>query len=546
MKKRILIPLLLVAASCSEAKTTDTPPIAGVTYHGALRAVVEAECVSCHEAGGIGPFVLDSYEALVATAPAVVSAVEARRMPPWMPDPECRHYRGERLLTQEQIDLFSSWMAAGMLEGDEADYVPIQQKQASLTVEEQLGPPTAELAASAAYTPDATRPDDYRCFVLDHEFPTETFLRASNVVPDQRALVHHVIVYLVEPHNVAQVEDRAASQSGEGYTCFGGVGVGNPTPIVGWVPGNVPAISTPEAMIRIPAGAKLVMQMHYNLLASAPAPDKTTVRLWFEDEAPEHLLVPTFLPHLGIDIEAGDAASKQTREFTNSSSTPWTIVSTSPHMHLLGRRLRTVKVSADGAEECVVDVPRWDFGWQQGYTFLEGEELVVMPGETLRLECTYDNSAANQPVVNGEQLTPRDVRWGEGTLDEMCLNTLVFVQPYAPYVPVTGGDTCEGFQDCYDGCQSPRFPMTGCVLSCGANNGCAQCLLGGIIPCTSTDCGPSAQRMLDCIESCQRTGDANCVASQCSTAIITFDACVAPKIERGECSMEIAACGVTL
>jgi len=39
----------------------------------------------------------------------------------------------------------------------------------------------------------------------------------------------------------------------------------------------------------------------------------------------------------------------------------------------------------------------------------------------LRLTCRYDNSPDNQPIVNGEQVAPRDVRWGEGTLDEMCL-----------------------------------------------------------------------------------------------------------------------------
>ena len=43
---------------------------------------------------------------------------------------------------------------------------------------------------------------------------------------------------------------------------------------------------------------------------------------------------------------------------------------------------------------------------------------------TLQLECDYDNSFANQPMVNGQQGTPKDVSWGESTLDEMCLTYL--------------------------------------------------------------------------------------------------------------------------
>ncbi|MEQ8273588.1 MAG: hypothetical protein RMA76_07205 [Deltaproteobacteria bacterium] len=539
--------IVLTVVACNDApKDVDTPPTASQTYQGGLRAVVESQCVSCHQAGGIGPFALDTYDALVAAAPAVVGSVEAGRMPPWMPDPDCRHFVGERLLTADQIGMFRTWMEAGMPEGDEADYEPIETEQQGLSPLELLGAPTAELAAAAPYTPNMERPDDYRCFPLAYDFPEETFLRASNIVPDQTALVHHVIVYLVEPHVAAHVEALDAREPGEGYTCFGGVGAGNPTPIVGWVPGNVPSVSSLEAMIRIPAGAKLVMQMHYNTLAGAVTPDQTMAQLWFETQRPEYILDPTFLPHLGIDIEAGDADSVQTRRFTNHSDEPWTVVATSPHMHLLGKSQRVVKETLDGSEECVLDVPRWDFNWQQGYVFQPGDELVVQPGETIRVECTYDNSAGNQPIVNGEQLEPRTVRWGEGTLDEMCLNTMTFVQPYAPYVPQAGGEICEGFQDCYDACKSPRFPMTGCMLQCGATNGCASCLLTGIIPCTSTECGPLAQQMLDCFDGCARTEDPNCIASTCTNQILSFDGCVRPKLEAGECSMEVDACGVTL
>ena len=190
----------------------------------------------------------------------------------------------------------------------------------------------------------------------------------------------------------------------------------------------------------------------------------------------------------------------------------------------------------------MIDIPRWDFDWQQGYAFLPGEEVIVQPGEALRVECTYDNSAANQPVVNGEQLEPRDVRWGDGTLDEMCLNTLVLVEPYAPVEEPEA--ICEGFQSCYDSCGIPGYPRSACVLACGAGNGCAECLLTGIVPCTSGSCGPLAQEMLDCFEGCDFDG--GCIGSSCSGSIVAFDACAWPMVAAGECDSDIAVCSVSL
>lgn len=512
-----------------------------MTYQRDLRALVEDNCLSCHVEGGIAPFALDSYERLSEYAPSVVAAVESGRMPPWLPDPDCRRFRDERILTAEEIGLFRRWMENGSPNGDPADYVPTAGQSLS---PEALGTPTVTLEIPEPYVPNDDRPDDYHCFVMDQEFTEETYLRTSNVVPDQKNLVHHVILFLVPPQYVAQVEQLDQQESGPGYTCFGGVGAGAPQPIAGWVPGSPISPGSEDAAIRIPPGSKLVMQMHYNTLAGATAPDRSSVQLWFLDQRPAYLLQARFFPNLGIDIAPGDASSHQTRVYTNNSGEPWTIVSTSPHMHLLGTRLKTTKVAADGSEECMVDIPRWDFDWQQGYAFLDGDEVVVQPGESLRLECWYDNSAANQPVVNGVQLEPAHVAWGEGTLDEMCLNTLVFVTPYFDLPEV--GEACSEFQPCYDQCSGSGFPQTACILQCSAEDRpCAECVLSGVIGCTADTCGAEASAMLQCFDDCAGQGQ-TCIPDRCTNQILGFDACVSPKVDAGECDASVSACNVGL
>ena len=537
--KRYFVGFSLCLFACSS--TPDPEQNAQVSYHRDVRPLIEDQCLECHLPGGIGPFALDSYEALQSVGSLVVDSVKSGRMPPWLPDPTCNSIEGARLMSETQVDLLSRWVESGMPEGAPEDYQANTQRGLTL---EALGPPTMTLAPEQAYTPDAERPDDYRCFVLDQRFEQESFMATANIVPDQQALVHHVILYLVPPQFAEQVEALDAAESGEGYTCFGGVGAGSPQPIAGWVPGTPVRAPAENVAVRIPAGARLVMQMHYNTLATSAVADRTEVRLWMQEEQPEMLLESRFFAHLGIDIAAGDANSEHERIFWNTSDEPWTIVATSPHMHLLGKSQRLSHLTEGGDERCLVDIPRWDFNWQQSYVFTD--PVIVQPGEQLRLLCSYDNSAANQPVVGGEQQAPQRVTWGEGTLDEMCLNSLAFVRPYAPAPePET---ICTDFQGCYDTCrQRPNFPLTGCALECGAQDGCAGCVLTGMITCVTDDCGPQANDMITCFETCARDEDPNgCIGSRCTNSIVGFDLCAAPIVERGTCDSSISACGVSL
>jgi hypothetical protein len=99
----------------------------------------------------------------------------------------------------------------------------------------------------------------------------------------------------------------------------------------------------------------------------------------------------------------------------------WGVV---PHMHTHGVSINVNIKRADGTSTCAVNIPKWNFHWQQFYYYKQS--VPVRNGDTIHLECTYDNSPANQPIVNGVQQPPGPLRWGERTTDEMCLNYLYF------------------------------------------------------------------------------------------------------------------------
>ena len=121
-------------------------------------------------------------------------------------------------------------------------------------------------------------------------------------------------------------------------------------------------------------------------------------------------------------IPAGEPDVMHSFEFDMTFVTggqPFTVYSANLHMHTLGTQ-GTVKIKrADGSEDCLLQIDDYNFQWQDSYGLKT--PVTFNPGDQMYLECHWDNSMINQPLVNGEPQIPLDQYWGEGTTDEMCL-----------------------------------------------------------------------------------------------------------------------------
>ena len=415
-----LLATLLGAAACSGLAPAEAPP--PVDYHRDAVAVLDRYCTSCHSSGGIGPLVLTDYDSVKRYAAAIKSAVQAERMPPWGPSDQGLPLRYSRKMRPEDRDLLVRWIDGGLAEGD-----PSAAPRADIPPAEPVAPPRADIVVDPGrtYQPDTTRSDDYHCFVFDPQLGADTFLQAATVVPGNRASVHHVLVFEVLESDAEAI--RRLNGGGDGYKCFGGPGgSGRPTTLFGWAPGGV-GVRVPEGTgLRIHKGSLLVMQIHYNTLVKSAQGDRTLAQLEVSPSPPQHELrvLPIANPKQ-LKIAAGDPQAKQQISLPVSFLESLMqlplgdllVYSNAPHMHLLGKRI----VTAIG-NQTLVEIPRWDFHWQQTYAF--ATPLTVHKDDLITVECTYDNSQANQPVVDGAQQSPREVGWGEGTLDEMCLSYL--------------------------------------------------------------------------------------------------------------------------
>jgi hypothetical protein len=557
----MLIAICLSACGEDEAALEPQAPaeeveedLAELTYNRDIAPIIEAQCGECHSEGGIGPFRLDDYASFSAMAEVSLAAIDEGTMPPWLPSRDCREYEDERLMPSQDISDLRKWVEIGKPEGPLVTAESVVESPQTVVFE-----PTHTATISNAYTPNADEPDDYRCFILDLDFDEDTFMSASTVIPDSKALVHHVLVYAVGPEQLPGVLAANETQEGEGYTCFGApfptdganiLGSGLPTLVGAWVPGSKPTTTPENAAVQIKQGSKIVMQIHYNMLAAEPAADLTAFQMKLSNEEPELLAKTRPLVIFSLDIEGGEPAANHKHIYPNYTGRTIQISTVGAHMHLLGSRHKTTILREDGNEECLLDIPRWDFNWQQFYQFPNKGVVEVKPGEAIGLECEYDNSAANQPVVNGEQLEPRDVSWGDGSLDEMCMVYLTTLEPYQP----SGDGVCAGMDECLASCEEDGVTDFECLFGCDTDVACKSCLLQNLIPCGTSCIQPFGEmRNSGCLESCLINslglgGNMTaCFKNECSDSFEELAACMNPVIVEDSCTQNLKeTCGVEL
>jgi len=308
--------------------------------------------------------------------------------------------------------------------------------------------------------------DEYRCFVVDPGVKGPVSITGAEFVPGNPAIVHHAILFAAYPQQVPAAERLDAEDPGPGYECFGGsrlparggvlAGLDQSDWITAWAPGGDATEMPPGYGSRLPAGSRIVIQMHYNL-RSEQGVDNTEVRLRVTGEKRKPLRTmllpaPVELPcapgETGRLCDRTDAVDDVVSRFGAGSgatiaglqllcggdpdnpragrvqtcdrpvTTATRIFAVAGHMHLLGREISVTLNPGRPDEKVLLDIPNWDFD-KQGAIPLP-KPVRVEPGDELRVRCEHDPRLRNQlPALAGTQ--PRYVVWGEGTTDEMCL-----------------------------------------------------------------------------------------------------------------------------
>lgn len=413
---------------------------AGPTFYQDVAPILDANCVSCHQDGGIAPFSLETAEMAQAWANASAAAVAGRTMPPWgaVDDGTCggHSFRDSRWMAQEDIDTLVQWAELGTVLGPEAS----RQHPVAEHLEEGTDLQTPEYVAEGTVElPD----DEYRCFLVDPGVAEDVFVTAYELFPGNPGIVHHAIAMPIDPNSGAldQIATVDGADGRPGWPCWSGLGddaTGDSIPYtsqsITWTPGQG-VVRYPEGYgVRLPAGYRIGVQMHYNLVAveGTAAPDSTVLRLETTDRV-DRELIPALLDDFlataddpePMTIEPGrtDAVVSYRLPWDDEIPFGLEIVGLMPHMHGYGRKMKVhfsmeegkyVDVGYDPAtwgaydEACGIRVDDWAYEWQMNYFF--DEPIKAPKGTETTVTCVYDTTATTEPVYPGL-----------GTQEEMCL-----------------------------------------------------------------------------------------------------------------------------
>ena len=384
---------------------------AEVTYTKEISRLFQEKCQGCHRTGDIAPFALDSYQAAKTWGTDIQRVVKERIMPPWKPVDAHGKFKNDFGLTDEERQMLLDWFADGAPEGDAADLPEAKPE----TGEWQLGEPDAVIRMPELYNVPR-RKDIYRCFVVPAGFDEDVWIKAVQVVPGNRQVAHHVILFIDETGKSAELDARDEEP---GYECFGGPGEGVQlsagSMLGGWVPGSRQALLPDGVGLLLPKGARIIIQMHY-FPAGKEHSDQTKVGLYLAKPEEKLNKRMVFLPVVNTSFRIPAGASDQVVNgaFPMPAGNVYMVV---PHMHLLGRKIEVNHTNFLGRPiNSLIKIDNWDFNWQGFYSFVEPVRMNNL--DQMKVTCRFDNSADN-PKNPSNPL--KEVRWGEGTEDEMCL-----------------------------------------------------------------------------------------------------------------------------
>jgi len=386
---------------------------APITYAEHVAPILYKHCTPCHRPGEVAPFSLTSYDEAKKWAPMIAWATETNRMPPWKATAGYNSFHDENRLTDDQIRTLKEWSASGAPRGD------AKKEPAPPTFPEGwlLGKPNVILKADKPFKLDAEGRDVYRNFVFKTDFKETKWVRAIDVRPGNRKVVHHVIAFLDEQGRALPLEEKE-NDGQPGYTTFGGVGFAPSGSLGGWAPGLRPRLSPEGTAFELKPGTTVVLQVHYHK-SGKPEEDQTELALYFADEPPQRALRLAWIANPLFRIPPGEKDHLVTARFPVPADV--TAYAAMPHMHLLGKEMKAWVEKPDGSTIPLVWVKDWEFNWQFIYAFKE--PLKIPRGSTIRVEARYDNSTDNP---NNPNNPPKPVTWGEQTTDEMMLLIVPF------------------------------------------------------------------------------------------------------------------------
>jgi Tfp pilus assembly protein PilF/mono/diheme cytochrome c family protein len=380
-----------------------------VTFNRDIAPILFHSCASCHRPGEAGPFSLLTYSDAKTHAHQIAAVTERRIMPPWLPEPGELQFADDLRLCDEQIAWIQAWVAQGTMEGDPSDLPPKPQ----FTEGWQLGKPDVVVKAPIPYALPAGGSDTYWNFVFRTPVDRTRWLKAIEIKPGDKRLVHHANVLVDRGQNARHLEKTRGAGFGGMELIIESEAFDPDSHFLFWKPGSAPYTEPDNMALRLDKDSDLVLNTHLQP-SGKPETVQPTLGLYFtETPATLHPILLQMENDRMLDIPPGDGNFLVTDDFTIPVAVD--VLAIYPHAHYLGKDLQALAILPDGSTKSLIRIAKWDLNWQAVFRY--AQPVTLPKGTTISMRFHYDNSAAN---VRNPHHPPERVVAGNRASDEMA------------------------------------------------------------------------------------------------------------------------------
>lgn len=407
------------------------------TFNKEVAPIIHTKCTPCHRPNESAPFNLISFEEVARRASFIKTVVESGYMPPWKADNSYAHYSNDRSLTTAEKKTLIDWVNAGAPRGTGTPpAVATVETLRSKTAYHRA--PDLTITTPTAYNLKGDNYDRFVMYRIPFELKEPANVEAIEFVTPNKRLVHHVNYAI---HAVPEGVDLKSGPDVIDLSTDDAQLVDGWKPLKktieyygGWIPGASFENYPPGMGWVMPKRGVLILTLHY---APSPKDESCTagINLFFSPKKVERPVKVISFGSGGIGEDQIKPPLRllpnQVRTFSLTLSNPgedFSVMYVWPHMHLLGKKYTAFAISPKGDTIRLVNIPDWDFRWQEIYRF---KKLVPVPrGSRLVINGTYDNTA-NNPF---NPFNPPRMVYSTGnmeTINEMLTLLMVFL-PYKP------------------------------------------------------------------------------------------------------------------
>ncbi len=439
----ILLACVIASTSIGLPSLSANTKSKAVTFNKDIAPIFFKSCAECHRPGEAAPFSALSYKDVRPWAKSIREKVVSKQMPPWHADPHVGQFKNNRSLTPAEIDLITAWVDGGAVEGNAKELPPAPKFADGW----RIGKPDVVLQMQEDYTLAASGPDEYQYFAIATNFTEDKYVQMAEARPGNRRIVHHILAFAVPPggkdmSKLSRAELRKmfdedgpnsifysdgdlrrvkmdAKVNDDG--CNGKFGEDDAGDVIaGYAPGMPTEVFAPGVAKKVPAGAVLILQIHYSKVTGTEQKDRSVVGLIFAKEPPQKLMIKRGIENIFFKIPAGAERHQVTACWKPKEDI--NLYGLMPHMHYRGAAMEYKATYPDGKSEVLLNVPNYDFGWQTNYKLVQPK--LIPKGTKIQVTAYYDNSPKNKFNPDPSKV----VRWGDPTYDEMLIG-------YIDYIP---------------------------------------------------------------------------------------------------------------